>query len=253
MNLIKNTLILLAVFFTFSCAEHNKYNVKNFPKKEKKYYSTSGFALVYDDILFANNEISKKLNNEKILVMHKTLKKNTIVNISNPINGKFVKAKVFKNAEYPSIFKIVITKEISKTLDLDLNNPFVEIDQVKKNKTFIAKESNIFDEEKNVAEKAPVNDIQMNNLSKNKIDKQKKSLIKNNFILVISDFYYMNSANSLMLDLKKKININNIFVEKINDNKYRLFVGPFENFNALKTTYISLNNLGFDNLNVYKK
>ncbi len=44
-----------------------------------------------------------------------------------------------------------------------------------------------------------------------------------------------------------------MLVKKINDNKYRLLVGPFENFNALKTTYISLNNLGFDNLNVYKE
>ena len=32
-----------------------------------------------------------------------------------------------------------------------------------------------------------------------------------------------------------------------------LLVGPFKNFNALKTTYISLNNLGFENLNIYKE
>ena len=49
----------------------------------------------------------------------------------------------------------------------------------------------------------------------------------------------------------KKININNISVEKINDTKYRLFAGPFENFNALKSIYISLNNLGFESLNIY--
>ena len=46
--------------------------------------------------------------------------------------------------------------------------------------------------------------------------------------------------------------MNNIFVKKINDNKDRLSAGPFKNFNALKTTYISLNNLGFDDLNIYK-
>jgi len=30
-----------------------------------------------------------------------------------------------------------------------------------------------------------------------------------------------------------------------------LLVGPFNNFNALKTIYISLNNLGFEDLNIY--
>ena len=47
--------------------------------------------------------------------------------------------------------------------------------------------------------------------------------------------------------------MNNISVKKINDKKYRLFVGPFKNFSALKTTYISLNNLGFESLNVYNE
>ena len=49
------------------------------------------------------------------------------------------------------------------------------------------------------------------------------------------------------------MNINNISVKKINNNKYRLLVGPFKNFNALKNTYISLNNLGFEELNIYKE
>ena len=38
----------------------------------------------------------------------------------------------------------------------------------------------------------------------------------------------------------------------ISNNKYRLLAGPFKNFNTLKTSYISLNNLGFENLNIYK-
>ena len=71
--------------------------------------------------------------------------------------------------------------------------------------------------------------------------------------MVISDFYYFDSANELKKDLIKKINVNNISVKKINNKKYRLLVGPFKNFSALKSTYISLNNLGFENLNVYKE
>ena len=40
---------------------------------------------------------------------------------------------------------------------------------------------------------------------------------------------------------------------KISNNKYRLLAGPFKNFNALKSTYISLNNLGFESLNIYEE
>ena len=89
------------------------------------------------------------------------------------------------------------------------------------------------------------------------LTKDKSKIIKktneNNFILVVSDFYYIDSANNLKTELIKKTNINNISVKKINDKKYRLFAGPFKNFKALKTTYISLNKLGFENLNVYKE
>ena len=50
-----------------------------------------------------------------------------------------------------------------------------------------------------------------------------------------------------------KNNFDKISVKKINNKKYRLLAGPFKNFNALKTTYISLNELGFENLNIYKE
>ena len=67
--------------------------------------------------------------------------------------------------------------------------------------------------------------------------------------MIINDFYYQDSADELKNNLIKKTNINNFIVKEINSNKYRLSVGPFINFNALKSTYISLNNLGFDDLN----
>ena len=69
----------------------------------------------------------------------------------------------------------------------------------------------------------------------------------------MSDFYYIDSANNLKNELNKKIGPNNFFVKKINNKKYRLYAGPFKNFNALKAIYISLNNLGFEGLNIYKE
>ena len=62
----------------------------------------------------------------------------------------------------------------------------------------------------------------------------------------------MDSAIKLKNDLIKKVDIKSFEIKKINNTKYRLLAGPFKNFSALKSTYISLNNLGFEDLNIYK-
>ena len=93
----------------------------------------------------------------------------------------------------------------------------------------------------------------MDVLSKEDVSAENEIKINKNFVLVISDFYYYDSANNLKKDLIQKTQINKFTIKKINHNKYRLSVGPFENFNALKSVYISLNNLGFDELDVYRE
>ena len=249
MILKKIIVIFILSNVILSCAE---YKVQK-KKLEKKYYSSSGFALIYDDDLYKEKVITKKINNNDIAVIHNLLKPKTSIIITNPENSKVVKTMVTKKANYPSIFNIVISKKIVEELELDIETPFLEVVEIKKNKTFIAKKSNTFDEEKNVAEKAPVDEILMNDLSKEKKIIKKKSKKNYKFILVISDFYYRDSAENLMSDLIKKTETNNFSIKKINNKKYRLFLGPFKNFNALKTAYISLNNLGFENLNIYKE
>ena len=250
MNLKKIILAFVYINLLYSCADYSVN--KSVQKKVRQYYSSSGFALIYEDNLYIQKVVNKKINNDDIKVMHSLLKTNTPIKIINPANSKVIETKIYKKANYPNIFNAVVSKKIASILELDVDNPYIEIIETKKNKTFIAKEGNIFDEEKNVAEKVPVNEIKMDDLTK-KAPKVEKVEVKKNFILIISDFYYIDSANNLKEDLLKKININNISVKKINNNKYRLLVGPFENFNALKTTYISLNKLGFESLNIYKE
>ena len=246
-NLIK---LLFIVFFLHSCANYESY--KNTEKINKKYFLSKGFALIYKNDLYEKKILNRKINNDELRVIHSSLKANTYVKIINPLNSKFFETKIYKKGIYPSIFNVVISEKVASLLNLDPNNPYVELIEIKKNKTFIAKKSNTFDEEKNVAGKAPVEDIKMDDLSNNNVvdlNKDKKTL----FLLVISDFYYETSAYNLMDELIKKTKMNNFSVKKINDKKYRLFVGPFKNFNALKTSYISLNKLGFENLDVYSE
>ena len=249
MNLIKKILAFSCIIILYSCADYTLTDQNK--KKEKQYYSSNGFALIYDDDLYLQKVVNKKIDNDEIKVMHNYLKKNTPIKIINPVNSKVIETKIYKKANYPKIFNLVVSKKIASIWGLDFDNPCVEIIEVKKNKTFIAKKSNTFEEERNVAETVPIDEVEMDDLSKSK--SKKKSNKDNNFILVISDFYYEDSAIKLMNELKSKTKLIDISVKKINDKKYRLFVGPFKNFKALKTSYISLNKLGFEDLNVYKK
>jgi len=247
MRKIINFFFIIVIFFLFSCAE---YKIQ---KPQREYFSSSGFALIYEKNLFENKIVNKKIDNNKIYVLHKVLKSNTKIRISNPSNSKFIETKIYKKANYPSIFNSIISKKVSSILELDVNNPYVEIVEIKKNKTFVAKEGNIFEEEKNVANKVPVDEVKVNDITNEKDNFDIKKIESKKFIIVISDFYYLNTANNLKNELVIKIKKMPISVKKITENKYRLMVGPFDNFNALKTIYISLNNLGFEDLNVYKE
>ena len=251
MNKFINFILILFSVFLLSCAE---YRVdKSSEKKERKYFSSSGFALIYEEDLYKKKLINKKMKNDSLGVMHSTLKTNTPVKIVNPENSKYLITKIIKKAEYPKIFNSIISKEIAQILLLDFDNPYIELFEIKKNKTFIAKKSNTFDEEKNVADKVPVDEIKMDNISENKKTEKKLNSDKKQFILIISDFYYFVSAKNLKNHLIKETKYSNFVIRKINDKKYRLLIGPFKNFNALKSVYISLNNLGFDDLNVKKE
>tara|TARA_B100001123_G_C15341344_1_gene1035080 strand:+ start:2581 stop:3393 length:813 start_codon:yes stop_codon:yes gene_type:complete len=261
MNLIKKIILLTFFFILNSCANYEIDKSSNL--KVKKFYSSKGFALIYNADLYEqriidkkisnNKKLDNKLNNEKLIAMHTSLKRNTLIQIINPENSKVVETKIFRRIDHPKIFNLVVSKKIVSMLELDENNPYVEVFEVKKNKTFVAKKSNTFDEERMVAEVVPVGEVKMDVLSNENVSTENEIKINKNFVLVISDFYYYDSANNLKKDLIQKTQINKFTIKKINHNKYRLSVGPFENFNALKSVYISLNNLGFDELDVYRE
>ena len=57
-----------------SCAGYEKG--KSTSKDERIYYSSSGFALIYNDNLYENKVVNKKVNNDQILLLHSALKRN---------------------------------------------------------------------------------------------------------------------------------------------------------------------------------
>ena len=177
MNLNTIVLLLISTIFLNSCADYKTDRTTK--KKEKQYYSSMGFALIYSDHHYLNKVVNKKIKNDDSVAMHNLLKINTPIKIINPDNSKFIVTKIYKKADYPKIFNVVISRKIASFLELDFNNPYVEIIETKKNKTFIAKKSEIFDEEKNVSEKAPVDEVKMDDLVNDETKiKKKKGCIK---------------------------------------------------------------------------
>ena len=212
-------------------------------------YFSKGFALIYEDSIFENKIVNKRLNNDQNYVLHSFLRNNTLVNISNPFNSKTITAKVRKSFKYPSIYNIVITKKMADKLELDINNPYVEVLSIRKNDKFIAKETSIFDEEKKVANKSPVTLININDMSTSTPEikvKKKKPL----YIIEIAEFYFFKSAETVKNRFEKEANLVNIKIKEISKNKFKVYSGPYASFNSMKETYFSLNELGFEDLDI---
>ena len=221
-------------------------------KVKEQTYSSKGFALIYEDSFFEKKIVNRKLNNNQNYVLHSFLKNNTLVTISNPFNSKSLTAKVKKTLKYPPIYNIVITKKIADNLDLDVNNPYVEFFTVKENVKFIVKEASIFEEEKNVADKAPVTSININDLSVSTVKSEVKKK-EPSYIIDIADFYFLESAETIKNKFEKEANLVNITIKKISKNKFKVYSGPYASFNSMKETYLGLNELGFENLDIINK
>ena len=216
-------------------------------------YSNTGFTLVYDEQLRKDNKISKKIDDRALVIFHKKIKKNSFVKITNPANNKSIIAKVISNnAQFSDFYNSVITSRIANELSIDLDEPYVDLVLISENSTFIAKKAKTFDEEKNVAEKAPVDGITIDNLGTelNKKNKEKK----HNFLysIKVADFYYKDSAENMILRIKNETNLKNPLIKKLSKTKYRVLLGPFSDIKKLEQSFDEIKLLEFDNLEILK-
>ena len=234
-----------------SCNQHVQRDSINYTTKVK--YKNSGFALIYKNELKKEKKISKKLDNRSLLIFHKDLKKSSFVKITNPSNRKSIIAKVMSNkAKFSDFYNSVITLRIAEELLLDLNEPYIELILISQDSTFIAKKAKTYDEEKKVAEKAPVDGIEIDNLgiSENSIKKIKKP--KFSYFIKIADFYYENSAIDMIDRIVNETNLQNSFIKKITDTNYRVLLGPFNDIKKLEKSFNEIKSLNFENLEILK-
>mgnify|MGYP001372726935 FL=1 len=241
---MKFKLLFSILFFLVSCTTSSKlYN--------KTPFNSSGFAYIYNDNDYENNLIKGKLDNTKLEISNSELKLNSLIKIINPKTKESMVLKNTKKIEYPDFYKIIITEKVAKKLNINAELPFVEISEIKKNKSFVAKKAKIFNEEKKLPSNAPVTSVEISNISKNK--DFKKSQKKEEFFILIGSFSQKTVAEYLKNRIIKEIpnyNSKNLRIIKKSNTENNLLSGPYYTINLMKNDYILLKNLGFEELNI---
>ena len=220
-------------------------------------FSNKGFALIYDDQLLKNKIVNKKIDERSLIILNNKLKYDTPVKVTNLLNGKYILAKIGKKSKYPLFYNAVISKRIADELEIDLLEPYIAVQTINTNGAFVAKKAKTFKEEKKVADKAPVDGITIENIGDEtkKIKKTSKSKLKKsefNYIIKFADLYFEDSALILKKRLVDEYNLSNISIDKINNNVYRVYKGPFNNIKSIKVEFDKINLMDFDNIDIIK-
>ena len=245
--------IFFFFLFLYACETTNINKSKKDKIIQIDIFSNKGFALVFNDNLKKQKIVNKNIENRSLIIFQKNLKKDTTVKITNLLNNKSILAKVGKNANYPNFYNSVISKRIFSELDINENEPYVEIRTVSKNDTFFAKQAKMYEEEKEVANKAPVDGINIINLGEDK-KKIQKNQIKDKFIYIIkiADFYYENTAIMMQKRIIDDLKINDSKINKISNTNFRVYLGPFDNLKSLKKAFDDISPLNFENIEIIK-
>ena len=157
---------------------------------------------------------------------------------------------------YPKFYNSVISDRIAKDLDIDLAEPYIQIQTILSNKTFLANKAKTFEEEKKVADKAPVDSITIQNIG---LTKASKTITKNDnqsknfsYIIKFADLYFEDSAIMLKDRLFNGFNIKNVSIDKLSANNFRVYIGPFKSLDSIKNGFNNILNLDFENIEILK-
>ena len=215
-------------------------------------FTNKGFALVYNEELYNKKVISKKIDERSLVIFQRYLKKNTQVKITNMINGKSLIAKVGTKSDYPLFNNSVISERISKEIGIDINEPYIKIEAIQQGSLFIAKKAKTYDEEKEVANKVPVNSISINDLNGKKNDNKKITNRNFSYIIKIADFYFKDTSLKMKERIILDTKIKNPKSKKLSDKIYRVYLGPFYDINSLQNSYNDISILEFENIEIIK-
>ena len=245
----RSIIFFICLIFLTSCDQYNLNKSTNKNLKPDKKYKNIGFSLIYNEELKL-----KKLDQRSLQIFHKTLKAKSQVKITNPINNKSLIAEIKSNrVNFSNFYNSVITNRIVETLEINKLEPYVEIVLISKNSTFIANEAKTFEEEKEVAQKAPLDGILISDLNNSSKKKVKNKLNKKfSYSIKVADFYYKKTANLMIDRIKTETSINAIKLIELSKTNYRVLIGPYNDINSLKDSFEKMNSLNFENLEILK-
>ena len=215
-------------------------------------FINKGFVLIYNNDLYEKKIISKKIDQRRLIIFQKNLKKNTKVKITNITNNKSIIATVGSDADYPLFNNAVISVRIADAIDLNKSEPYIEILEVLEDSIFIANKAKTFEEEKNVATKVPVNNISISDLNQTQPNPKNEINKKFSYDIKIADFYFNDTALLLINRINNETVIKGAKIKKITEKKYRVYLGPFANINALQKSFNDINILEFENIEIIK-
>ena len=244
--------LLIIFVFILSCTT-NIYEKEVKKLSIKNVFSNKGFTLIYSDDLKKKKIISNKLDNRSLKIFQKNIKKNTKVKITNLINDKYIIVEVDKKSDYPPFYNSVITSRIANEIELDLEEPYIEILEVNEDSMFVANKAITFEEEKKVADKAPVEDITIKTIDNNQVESKKIDIKKSfKYIIKVADFYYIDSAKMLKNRIVNDTKSDTPKIEKLSKTKFRVYLGPFLNITSLKNAFNDISKLKFENIEIIK-
>ena len=215
-------------------------------------FINKGLVLIYNNDLYEKKIISKKIDERSLIIFQKNLKKNTKVKITNITNNKSIIATVGSDADYPLFNNAVISVRIADAIDLNKGEPYIEILEVLEDSIFIANKAKTFEEEKSVATKAPVNNISISDLNQTQPNPKNEINKKFSYDIKIADFYFNDTALLLFNRINNETVIKGAKIKKITEKKYRVYLGPFANINALQKSFNDINILEFENIEIIK-
>ena len=240
-------IIAILSLFLLSCEQSLNTKSKKIEIDFENKYKNSGFALIYND----NLKGIKKLEDRSLDIYHKSLKRKSTVKITNQKNGKYLIAVVKSNKiKFSNFYNSIISLRIADELELDLNEPLIDITLVSENSTFVAKKAKMFEEERRVAEKAPVDGIQINDLNVKKEKKKSDTVKLFSYSIKVADFYYNDSAKLMIDRIKNEVQIKNLTINRLSKTKYRVLIGPFDDIKSLKNAFEKMDYFNFENLEI---
>jgi len=176
-----------------------------------------------------------KINyNNKII---SPLPKSTLLKVTNIENKKSVVVATNDISKNLGPRIITLPDNIFQELKLNKNLPLIHMQTLRKNKVFIAKKTEIYEQEKRVDKKVVIEKINIMNLAN-----EKKS--KDSIYLNFGPFYNKIYANQLYKILKLRFNNKKLVFKDYQDKNYIISIGPLKNLTEFDKFYLKLGKIG---------